>query len=192
MAPGPSPKQQLLGAQRFGWHLVCHPAFINPLQSLADAVEKLQRRGTDDWRDSPRAKLLKRILDVILHEIPSVPGAPHYEQGNTLGADARGWRRAKFLGRFRLFFRFDTASKVIVYAWVNDESTLRKAGAASDPYTVFRKMLLDGNPPHDWDQLLDACRISPDDQQKLTGLVGDLTPVPKLSNRPSGTPKRRR
>ena len=32
------------------------------------------------------------------------------------------------MGRFRLFFRFDSASKVIIYAWVNDENTLRKVG----------------------------------------------------------------
>ena len=33
------------------------------------------------------------------------------------------------MGRFRLFFRFDSASRIAVYAWVNDENTMRKAGA---------------------------------------------------------------
>jgi toxin YhaV len=185
------PTKQLLGARREGWHLVCHPGFIEPLLALGAAVDKLRREGGPAWRDSPRAKLLQRILDLILREIPASPGAPQYEQGNTLGADARGWRRAKFLGRFRLFFRFDTASKVIVYAWVNDENTLRKAGASSDPYAVFRKMLIDGNPPHDWDKLLDACRMSVDRQAPLADLVGDLLPVPEPRKEPP-PPRRRR
>ncbi len=51
----------------------------------------------------------------MLHEVPEAPDSPVFEQGNTIGKDARGWRRAKFLGRFRLFFRFDLRSKVIIY-----------------------------------------------------------------------------
>jgi toxin YhaV len=185
---GDSPR---LGAQRMGWHIVFHPGFSEPLLRLASTVERQRREGILDLENSPGAKLLKRILDLILIEIPTFPGAAQYEQGNTLGADARGWRRAKFLGRFRLFFRFDTASKVIVYAWVNDENTLRKAGASSDPYTVFRKMLIDGNPPHDWNKLLDACRKSGDDRQSLAGLVGNLSPVPEPPQQPPKAKKRR-
>jgi toxin YhaV len=52
----------------------------------------------------------------MLHEVPEDPGSPVFEQGNTVGKDARGWRRAKFLGRFWLFYRFDSRSKVIIYA----------------------------------------------------------------------------
>ena len=66
----------------------------------------------------------------------------------------RHWRRAKFLGRFRLFFRFSSAHKTIVYAWVKDETTLRKAGARTDPYAVFMRRLREGNPPDRWDELL--------------------------------------
>ena len=58
------------------------------------------------------------------------------------------------MGRFRLFFRFDSASRTIIYAWVNDENTLRKAGARSDPYAMFRHKLEMGNPPDDWRELL--------------------------------------
>jgi len=66
--------------------------------------------------------------------------------------------RAKFLQRFRLFFRFDSASRIIIYAWVNDENTLRKAGSRSDPYTAFSRQLDDGDPPDDWDELLTEAR----------------------------------
>ena len=45
---------------------------------------------------------------------------------------------------------------MIVYAWVNDRDTLRKAGAGTDPYAVFTRMLASGNPPDDWPALLAA------------------------------------
>ena len=32
--------------------------------------------------------------------------------------------------------------------------TRRKAGARSDPYSVFSKLLRNGNPPDDWNDLL--------------------------------------
>jgi toxin YhaV len=72
-----------------------------------------------------------------------------------LGEDHRHWRRAKIGRRFRLFFRYDSALKVIIYAWVNDQKTLCQAKGKNDPYTVFKKMLYQGNPPDNWDQLLD-------------------------------------
>ena len=61
------------------------------------------------------------------------------------------WFRAKFgAGRLRLIFRYSTRAKIIVFAWVNDETTLRSYGARSDAYAVFRKMLDKGDPPEDW------------------------------------------
>lgn len=137
-----------------GWRLFRHAAFRHTLDLLAVEVERLAVQQPDTWRSHPRAKLLRRILDLVEIEIPRDPNAPEYQQGNTLGPVHRHWRRAKFLGRFRLFFRFDSASRIIVYAWVNDENTLRKAGARSDPYRVFRRRLEDGNPPDDWAALL--------------------------------------
>lgn len=137
-----------------GWRLFRHAAFRHTLDLLAVEVERLAVQQPDTWRSHPRAKLLRRILDLVEIEIPRDPNAPEYQQGNTLGPAHRHWRRAKFLGRFRLFFRFDSASRIIVYAWVNDENTLRKAGARSDPYRVFRRRLEDGNPPDDWAALL--------------------------------------
>jgi toxin YhaV len=77
-----------------------------------------------------------------------------FRQGNTLGADNRHWFRAKFHQRYRLFYRFSSKEKVILYAWVNDERTLRKSGSKSDPYSVFRAMLEAGDPPSTMEQLL--------------------------------------
>jgi len=71
--------------------------------------------------------------------------------------------RVKFGGRFRLFFRYDGRARLIVFAWVNDEQTLRKRGAKSDPYAVFRAMLKRGNPPADWDALVKTAGKVPAD-----------------------------
>src|SRR3546814_19868396 len=90
--------------------------------------------------------------------VPSDPSRDEYRQGNTLGAAYRHWRRAKIGRRFRLFFRYDSKANVIVFAWVNDEQTLRSAGSKSDPYAVFEKMLGRDNPPDDWNALKAASR----------------------------------
>jgi hypothetical protein len=73
---------------------------------------------------------------------------------DALPAPALSAVRAKFHERYRLFFRFFSKEKVIVYAWVNDEATLRKAGSRSDPYAVFRALLKAGNPPGTMAELL--------------------------------------
>ena len=58
------------------------------------------------------------------------------------------------LSRFRLFFRYNSKAAVIIYAWVNDENTLRKAGSGNDPYHLFGGMLRKGRPPDDWAALV--------------------------------------
>jgi toxin YhaV len=47
---------------------------------------------------------------------------------------------------------------VIVYVWVNDEFTLRKAGSKTDPYSVFKSMLNAGDPPRTLEALLKGAR----------------------------------
>ncbi|MGH9738375.1 MAG: type II toxin-antitoxin system YhaV family toxin [Candidatus Acidiferrales bacterium] len=43
---------------------------------------------------------------------------------------------------------------MIVYASVNDESTLQKAGTRTDVYAVFKSMLDAGDPPRTLEALL--------------------------------------
>ncbi len=43
---------------------------------------------------------------------------------------------------------------MIVYVWVNDETTKRAYESSDDAYLVFRNMLESGHPPDDWEQLL--------------------------------------
>lgn len=154
-------------ATRNGWTLLRAGAFRASLDSLVEEVARLAAADPDGYRAHPKSKLLARIRSLILDEIPSDPSAPAYVLGNTLGPAHRHWRRAKFLQRFRLFFRFDSASRTIVYAWVNDENTLRKAGARSDPYAVFARRLDAGDPPDDWDELLEDARMAERAEQAL-------------------------
>lgn len=145
-------------AERHGWKLYRAGAFAHALTALQAEVERLAAGKPETYRAHPKTKLLARVRALVLDEIPRDPNARVYALGATLGPAHRHWRRAKFLQRFRLFFRFDSASRIIVYAWMNDENTLRKAGARSDPYAVFAQRLDAGDPPDDWNELLSEAR----------------------------------
>ena len=147
--------------ERCGWRLAAAPAFLEQVDELLRTVEALEKRDPRGASAHPKTKLLKRVLQLVHEEIPRGPNAREYQIGNTLGPGHRHWRRAKFLGRFRLFFRFHSRSRVIIYAWVNDENTLRKAGSRGDPYAVFAGRLRAGNPPNSWDDLIEAARDRP-------------------------------
>jgi len=136
------------------WQLFAHPAFSETFDALVGEVNRLRAADAEKYKDHPKTKLLKRILDLIEIEIPRGPGANEYSLGNTLGPAHRHWRRAKFLGRFRLFFRYSSKANVTIYAWVNDENTLRQTGGRNDPYSVFGGLLRKGRPPNDWDALV--------------------------------------
>jgi toxin YhaV len=137
-----------------GWRLFAHPLFTQQLDRLTAHVETLAARDSETYRHQPATKLLATIRRYILEIIPKDPNAAEFRQGNTLGPDNRHWFRAKFHDRYRLFYRFSSRDKVIIYAWVNDEDSLRKAGSKTDPYTMFRNMLASGSPPSSMAQLL--------------------------------------
>ncbi len=142
-----------------GWHLFAHPLFLAQLEKLTVAVEKLQQSDPVGYQKTANAKLLAALRQLVFETIPSNPTRADYRQGGTLGSDRKHWFRAKFgNGRFRLFFRFDSKAKIIIFAWVNDETTLRTYGSKTDAYAVFRKMLDEGNPPDSWSALLDASK----------------------------------
>jgi toxin YhaV len=145
--------------QCHGWRLFAHPLLLDQLEKLIAAAERARQSDPATWQGNANVKLLATLRDLILDRVPRNPLGAEFRQGNTLGPAHRHWFRAKFSGnRFRLFFRADAASRVVVYAWVNDRDTLRKAGAASDPYAVFARMLAHGNPPDDWPKLLSAAQ----------------------------------
>jgi toxin YhaV len=137
-----------------GWKLYGHTLFVDQLNKLQGEVSELQCIDPTSYESHPKAKFLATINRLIRETIPGDPTAPEFRQGNTLGKTNKHWFRAKFHGRYRLFFRFSSQHRIIVYTWLNDEKTLRKAGAKTDPYIIFQSMLKSGNPPQDFEQLL--------------------------------------
>jgi toxin YhaV len=142
--------------QRHGWTLLFHTCVVEQLQKLRDAAERVQKNDPSGFESNANIKLLCALSQVMMDGVPTGPAREEYRQGNTLGHEHRHWRRAKIGRRFRLFFRYDSKANIIVFAWVNDEQTLRSSGSKSDPYAVFQKMLEQGNPPDDWDSLIKA------------------------------------
>jgi toxin YhaV len=136
------------------WTFLFHQCLIDQLDRLTAAADRAKASNPKTAHENANVKLHAALAKLILETVPSDPARDEFRQGNTVGPEFCHWRRAKIGRRFRLFFRYDSRSKVIVYAWVNDENTLRSSGSKSDPYAVFLKMLERGNPPDTCDLLL--------------------------------------
>lgn len=137
-----------------GWTLFAHPLFLDQVAELAEKVSALKAANPSGYRGKNATKRLAAINKLIFQEIPSDPSDPKFGQGNTLGDEHRHWFRAKFFQQYRLFFRFHAESRIIIFAWVNDDTTLRAYDSRTDAYRVFKGILEDGNPPDDWKALL--------------------------------------
>lgn len=145
-----------------GWTIFAHSLLLDQLERATVAVEAAKAADPAGFQATAQAKLLAMLVKLLFETIPADPSRPEYRQGETLGASRKHWFRAKFgNGRFRLFFRFDSKTKIIIFAWVNDENSLRTYGAKTDAYRVFRAMLDKGNPPDDWKDLLAAASAEP-------------------------------
>ena len=112
--------------QRDGWTLLFHECLVDQLRKLETAVARTQRKDPMGFASNANVKLFDALSDLILTIVPGDPHREEYRQGNTMGAGHRHWRRAKIGRRFRLFFRVDSRSRIIIYAWVNDANTLRR------------------------------------------------------------------
>ena len=138
-----------------GWTLYAHPLFLGQIEKLTTAVERARKKNPGTFASTANAKLLAAMRKLMFEVIPVDPTRPEFRQGGTLGPSRKHWFRAKFGGgRFRLFFRYSSSAKIIIYAWVNDANTLRTYGSKSDAYAVFKAMLDNGNPPEDWAVLM--------------------------------------
>jgi len=133
-----------------GWTFLAWPAFDARWVALIRAVTQQRAANPERPPTSPEATVLAALVRVIRDHIARDPNAPAHRLRQPLGA----WRRVKFLGRLRLFYRFSSAHKLAVLTWLNDENTLRKEGASTDPYVVFAGMLARGEIPEDWDALV--------------------------------------
>ena len=137
-----------------GWTLFAHPLFLDQVETLVARVEALRAKDPLGYTKKNATKRLAAIATLAFEVIPQDPARAEYRQGSALGDDRKHWFRARFFQQYRLFFRHHQASRIIVYAWVNDEDTKRAYERSDDAYRVFRKMLERGHPPDDWERLL--------------------------------------
>ena len=152
-----------------GWTLFAHPLFLDQVEGLVARVEALRARDPTGYTRKNATKRLAAIATLTFESIPQDPTRPEYRQGSTLGDDRKHWFRAKFFQQYRLFFRYHQASRIIVYAWVNDADTKRAYERSDDAYRVFRKMLERGRPPDDWERLLAQAKR---ETKRLRAIVG--------------------
>ena len=155
-----------------GWTIFVHPLFLGQIEALAQQVDALRQKDPAGYLKKNASKRLAAISKLAFDVIPQDPTRPEYRQGGTLGDDRKHWFRAKFFQQYRLFFRYHAPSKVIVFAWVNDEHSKRAYGSSDDAYRVFRKMLESGHPPSDWDQLLAEARAEGQRLQQVVAAAG--------------------
>ena len=141
-------------ARANGWLLLADPLFIDQVSELENQVRKLKEKFPETFESKNATKRLRAITKLITEVIPDDPNGLQFKLGNALGSENRHWFRAKFFQQYRLFFRFDSKSKIIVYCWVNDESTLRAYESYTDAYEVFKRMLKSGEPPQTWVELI--------------------------------------
>jgi toxin YhaV len=149
-----------------GWNIFAHPLFLNQFEDLLAQVEYLCQKYPEDYKKKNATKRLAAIAKLAFDVIPQDPTRSDYRQGTTLGDEYRHWFRAKFFQQYRLFFRYHHESKIIVFAWVNDENSKRAYDSNTDAYRVFRKMLESGHPPDDWNDLLKEAKGTTDRLEK--------------------------
>ena len=161
-----------------GWTVLAHPLLLEQIERLIAAAER-ECETLSQPHTGPNTKLLAHLTDLVGHAIPRDPGASEFRHGGTL-TGRKHWFRAKTgNGRYRLFYRFDSRSRVIVLAWVNDEQSLRTLGAKHDAYRVFNAMLASGNPPDSWDELKKAASSSAAQKRLAKWLGGPAKKKPR-------------
>jgi len=138
-----------------GWRIFAHPLLLDQTERLITSVERAKAKDPDGFQQTTNAKVLAALQKLVFETISSDPARAEYRRGDTLGANRKHWFRAKFgAQRFRLFFRYNSAAKIIVFARVNDSDTLRTYASKTDAYSVFRSMLDKDAPPDDWRSLM--------------------------------------
>lgn len=134
-----------LGQPRInGWLVLARPAFARPYATLRDEARRLKEtRSADVFARHPTVKLAASIHRLVTNIVPQDPDRPEFR----LRGDLSAFRRAKGFGlppRYRLFWTFSAQERVIIFLYLNDPRSLRKEGARSDPYEVFRRLLRRG------------------------------------------------
>ena len=124
-----------------GWTVYFHRIFAERYNQLLVRVAALRRElPPEQYGQHPSVKLLAKITRIIRETVPTKPDAPEVR----LKRDLAKFRRIEGLGlpdRYRLFWVFSSKLRTIIFLYVNDETTLRKQGADTDPYEVFKRLI---------------------------------------------------
>jgi toxin YhaV len=150
-----------------GWNIFAHSLFLNQFEELLTQVENLRHNNPQDYKKKNATKRLAAIAKLAFDVIPQDPTRSDYRQGNTLGDNYRHWFKAKFFQQYRLFFRYHQESKIIVFVWVNVQTSKRSYDSNTDAYRVLKKMLESGHPPDDWDDLLKDAKSETNRLEKI-------------------------
>lgn len=146
------------GRSSHGWELYFGPLFSERWAEIRTEARHLKDTlPKREYQSHPTAKLFAALVQIVHETVPADPNHDDFQLGHTMGKENISWRRVKKKGlpdRMRLFFKFAEKEKIIIFSWLNDENTLRKAGSLTDVYQVFKKMLANGNPPSDFEELL--------------------------------------
>lgn len=134
-----------------GWTLLYHPIFGDHYAELRKEVRRLKRELTsEEYVEHPVVKLAAAVYRLVNEIVPRNPDAPEFRLRDELAK----FRRAKGHGlpnRYRLFWIFSSQAKVIIFLYLNETATLRKEGARTDPYVVFKRMVDRGEIGSDFD-----------------------------------------
>ena len=144
--------------QNNGWNLFQFQPFAQRLQALTQDVSRLALADPTGYKQHPQTKLLASVYRSMTVTVPANPADPVFRLGNTLGKSHGNWRRVKkgLPQRYRLFFMFaSNPLAVVIYAWLNDQDTLRKEGSRIDVYEVFKRMLERGEVPSSINELIE-------------------------------------
>lgn len=138
-----------------GWKILFFQLFHEIYTELISEVQNLREKNPTGYKNHPKTKLLASIQKAITKDVPNDPMHSKFLLGKALSGKYKEWRRIKsgLPPRYRLFFRFFSGTRNIIFVWVNDEFTLRKKGAKNDVYNVFQTMIDRGMIPKSYKNL---------------------------------------
>ena len=124
-----------------GWRIYLHPCFLDQYETLLVEVEAAKAKDSESYRKRNCTKMLAAVHGIAFEKIPNDPSHPAFRMGDPLVKQYTHWFRAKFFQQYRLFFRFQESTKIIIIDWVNDDNTKRAYGSKTDAYAVFSAIM---------------------------------------------------
>lgn len=172
-----------------GWLVLYGPEFARTYERLRAEVRKLKNELPPDvYPRHATVKLFAHVRRFVRDIAPANPNATDF----MLEGDLARFRRGKGYGipdRYRIIWVFSSTRRVIIFLYLNDESTLRKAGAATDPYEVFRHLLRQGRIDADFEANYRLWLVeNPDLREAVVATAG----LPLAENQAAKRPSRRR